>query len=47
MTTTFSKKLSYLQSTVNRLTMVPARVPRVNTNYIFNSTDTTNFSLPS
>ena len=46
--TTFSKKLTYLRSTVNRLTMVPARVPRVNHSTNFTATDVTNNpSLPS
>ena len=48
MRTTFSKKLTYLRSTIHRMTMVPARVPRVNTSYNFTSTDATNnSSLPS
>ena len=46
--TIFSKKLAYLRSTVNRLTMVPARVPRVNHSTNFTATDdTNNSSLPS
>ena len=47
MRTTFSKKLSYLQAIFNRLTMVPGRVPRINTNFIVNSAYVTNSSLPS
>ena len=49
MRTTFSKKLGYLRSTVNRLTQVPARVPRVNHSTNFTATDDTNNSslLPS
>ena len=49
MRTTFSKKLGYLRSTVNRLTQVPARVPRVNHSTNFTATDDTNnsFLLPS
>ncbi len=50
MRTTFSKKLGYLQSTVDRLTVVPARVPRVNTNISTNLDSTivtNNLSLPS
>ncbi len=42
MRTTFSKKLRYLRSTVNRLTMVPARAPRVNHSTNFTATDVTN-----
>ena len=43
--THFSKKIGYLSTTVNRLTMVPAKVSRVNT--IFNDSNVTNNSLPT